>query len=211
MSENKIIRRAKANFPTVLLTLLSIVQALALELLWGHISEQGYLFDLSLVAILSWLQIGATLLGILLIWLIYSDLILRFSWVPTTTDAIFPFLVGILEFAQISALGPTTIGLWLIVLSVLFAAMAWISRTSMRRARLDKENEDFFKNFKPATLRDHLVAAAPAAFLLILGVYFLLSRNQGWFALVAMVVVVVLLTYQMWMSHVYTQRSYRSE
>ena len=135
-SENKISRRAKRNFPTVLLTLLSIVQAFALELLWGHISAQAYLYDLSFIAVLSWLQIGATLLGILLIWLVYSDLVLRLSWIPTTTDAIFPFFVGIFEFAQIGALGPSTIGLWFIMLSVLFSAMSWISHSSLKRARL---------------------------------------------------------------------------
>lgn len=33
--------RARANLPTVLLTLLSIVQALALEILWTHVRENG--------------------------------------------------------------------------------------------------------------------------------------------------------------------------
>ena len=124
MADNQISRRAKANLPTVLLTLLSIVQALALELMWTHLGEQPYLYTWSFIAFLSWLQIGATFLGILLIWLIYSDLVMRFSWVPATTDAIFPFLVGIVEFANISALGPNKIGLWFVLLGVLFAAMA---------------------------------------------------------------------------------------
>ena len=51
----------------VLLTLLSIVQALALELIWSHLHEVDYLFEVSLTAAIAWLQIGATLLGIVLI------------------------------------------------------------------------------------------------------------------------------------------------
>lgn len=211
MSENRISRRAKANFPTVLLTLLSIVQALALELLWGHLTEQNYLYKFTFLSVLGWIQISATLLGILLIWLIYSDLVLRLSWVPTTTDAVFPFLVGILEFAQISVLGPSTIGAWFIVLSVLFAAMAWISHRSMKRARLDDDNHEFFKRINPATWRDHVRAGAPAGILVVLGASIWLSENRGWFALVAIVFVAILLAYQIWMNHIYTSRSYQSE
>jgi hypothetical protein len=194
-----------------MLTLLSIVQAFAVELMWAHLSEQAYLYDLSFMAILSWLQIVATLLGILLIWLIYSDLVLRLSWVPTTTDAIFPFLVGILEFAQIGALGPTTIGLWFAILSVLFAAMAWISQATMKRARLDRDNDDFFENIDPASWRDHFVTVIPAVTLLIIGVYIWLMSNQGWFALMALIFAIMLLTYQIRMNHVFTQRSYQRE
>ena len=209
MRENPISQRAKANFPTVLLTLLSIVQALALELLWGHVSEQDYLYSLSFLAILSWTQISATLIGILLIWLIYSDLVLRLVWVPRTVDAIFPFFVGIFEFAQISALGPSTIGLWFMMLGILFGAMAWISQSSMKQARLDPANQVFFKNVSPATRRDHLMNFAPAVVLLVIGVYLWVSGAQGWIALIAMALTVVLLSYQMWMSHVYTRCSYQ--
>jgi hypothetical protein len=120
--------------------------------MWTHLGEQPYLYTWSFIAFLSWLQIGATFLGILLIWLIYSDLVMRFSWVPATTDAIFPFLVGIVEFANISALGPNKIGLWFVLLGVLFAAMAWVSQVTMRRARLDGDNEEFFSAVAPGDL-----------------------------------------------------------
>ncbi len=59
-------QRAKAHMPMVLLTLLSIIQALAPELTWEHIREQPYLLELTLTAALGWLQIATTLLGILL-------------------------------------------------------------------------------------------------------------------------------------------------
>ena len=96
-------------------------------------------------------KIGATLLGILLIWLIYSGLVMRFAWVPTTKDAVFPFLVGIVEFALISALGPDTLGLWFIILGGLYGAMSWISQATMAHARQDAENALFFSNSPPSS------------------------------------------------------------
>ena len=211
MSSNQISFRAKENFPTVLLTLLSIVQAFALELMWTHVSEQTYLYSLSFVAVLSWLQIIATLLGILLIWLIYSDLVLRLSWVPTTTDSIFPFFVGLLEFTQISLLGPTTIGVWFVVLAALFAAMGWISQTTMKRAREDDSNVEFFHKIQPATMRDHLVTIIPSLILLVIGIVIWKIDIQGWVAFTAISFATILLGYQIRMNHVYTQRSYTQE
>ena len=151
MSDNQIRRRAKINFPTVLLTLLSIVQALALELMWTHLGEHPYLYEWSFLSALGWLQIVTTLLGILLIWLIYSGLVMRFSWVPSTSDAIFPFLVGIIEFAHIGVLGPSTIGIWFIITSILFATMASVTQVTMRRARNDADNDHFFSNIPRAS------------------------------------------------------------
>lgn len=209
VSENQTSRRAKANFPTVLLTLLSIVQAFALELMWTHINEHAYLYELSFVSVLSWLQIVATLLGVLLIWLIYSDLVLRLSWLPTTTDAIFPFVVGILEFVQIGILGPTTIGPWFLLLAILFSAMAWISQATMKRARQDQDNVDFFKNVEPASWNDHLVTIIPVLTLSIVGMLIWLLNDQGWFSLIALALAVILLSYQIRMNHIFTQSSYR--
>jgi hypothetical protein len=61
----------------VLLTLLSIVQALALELLWSHVRESVYLFDMSWTALLTWIQVGTTFLGIVVIWIAYASIAMR--------------------------------------------------------------------------------------------------------------------------------------
>ena len=117
--------RAKEHFPTVLLTLLSIVQALALELLWSHLRESEYLFAFSWPAFISWIQITATLLGLVLIWVVYASNVMRFRWVPVTSDSVYPFLIGLLEFMLIETLGPDEIGQWLILMSVIFGMMVW--------------------------------------------------------------------------------------
>jgi hypothetical protein len=208
MADNQTSRRAKVNFPTVLLTLLSIVQALAVELMWTYLSTQTDLYSWSFIAVLGWLQLGANLMGILLLWLIYSDLVLRFSWVPRTIDAIFPFLVGILEFAQISTLGSEQIGLWFMLLSILFAAMAWISQTTKKRARQDDDNRDFFANVSPATGRDYAMSIFLVVLLLLVGVGLWLSENRGWWAFTALLVATTMLANQIRLNHAFTQRSY---
>ena len=128
---------------------------------------------------------------------------------PITTDALFPFLIGLLEFAQIGMLGAGNLGPWFVLLSILFVAMAWISQTSMKRARAAKENDDFFRNIQPATWRDHVPTVLPSILLLAVGIGFWFKPDEGWVALAAVLIVIGLLAYRMWMSHIYTQRSYR--
>ena len=91
--------RAKEQLPSVLLTLMSIIQALALEFLWDvvRVTPREFTWD----AVLDWLQIAANMLGILQLWLFYTSAAMRFRWVPTTQDLLFPFVIGILEFTLI--------------------------------------------------------------------------------------------------------------
>jgi hypothetical protein len=146
--------RAINNFPMVLLTLLSIVQALAFELLWAAVHQHHELYQWSMVAAIGWVQITAMLLGIILVWMSYATNVMRFRWVPSTVDSLFPFLVGILQFIMIDNLGIERISVWLLLLALLFAGMNWISHHNMKRARLNPENEEYFVNRNPATLRD---------------------------------------------------------
>ena len=109
---NPMRNRVKEHFPTVLLTLLSIVQALALELLWSALQETRPLFELTWTALTGWTQITATVLGIVLIWVVYASNAMRFRWVPTTSDSVYPFFIGLMEFMQIEYLGTENLGQW---------------------------------------------------------------------------------------------------
>jgi hypothetical protein len=111
--------RAKEKFPMVLLTLLSIVQALALEFLWDHVRHRAEIFEISVIAFLGWLQIGASLIVIILIWLMYAGMLMRFRWTPTVTDSIWPFLVGLIQFLMIEIMGAEKLALWVIVLALM--------------------------------------------------------------------------------------------
>ncbi|MBT8145833.1 MAG: hypothetical protein KJN90_03220, partial [Gammaproteobacteria bacterium] len=85
---SKLRQRAQENFPAVLLTLISIIQALALELLWGKITGTESLWQTDMVALVGWGMVSVTLLGILQIWIMYSCMVMGFVWLPSLRDSI---------------------------------------------------------------------------------------------------------------------------
>ncbi len=193
---NSIRIRAKEHFPSQVLTLLSIVQALALELLWSHLHEADYLFEPTWIAAVSWLQIVATLLGIILIWVVYSGNVMRFRWVPTTSDSVLPFFIGLTEFMLIETLGPDQIGLWLLFMAVTFGLMNWVAHATMRRARLDGDNDEYFDKMRPAQLRDFYPGIAIVSGFTLVGVYLLTSGDGGMPALFALLATITVLGWQ---------------
>ena len=208
---NAMRERAKEHFPTVLLTLLSIVQALALELLWAHLHESDYLFEPTWIAVLSWVQIAATLLGIVLIWVVYASNVMRFRWVPATSDSVYPFVIGLLEFLLIDTLGPDEIGPWLVLLGLVFGVMQWVAHHTMRRARQDTDNDAFFADVDPAVLRDFYPQIAVVCTLVLAGIYILLSGDQGAVAMLALLATNGLLVRQFYEAAVFWERSITDE
>jgi hypothetical protein len=163
--------RAKSQLPHVLLTLLSIIQALALELFWSEVQTLEVLFTASWLAVITWTQVTATFLGILVIWVVYATTVMRFSWVPGISDSVVPFLVGLLQFILIESLGSASAGAWLVSLAVIFGLMHGESHLIMRRARRDPDNDEFFRQINPATFRDSIPPAVMVVCLLGLGAY----------------------------------------
>ena len=208
---NSIRNRAKEQLPVVLLTLLSIVQALALELMWGYVTGQQYLYRADWAALVGWIQLAATFLGILLIWLIYASNVMRFRWVPTTADSVFPFGIGVVEFTLIEVMGPEDLGLWFLTMALIFAIVTLASHLSFRQARADGDNAEFFRTIAPATPRDFLPSFVNVAAQAGLGVYFLVSGHQGWLALVALSLVVASMLYQMYLTDYFWRRSVGTE
>jgi len=203
--------RTKQHLPTVLLTLLSIIQALALELLWTHITESHYLFEPSWLVAMYWTQILASFLGIVLIWIVYASSAMRFRWVPRTSDSVFPFLVGILQFSLVEALGPDNFGYWLINLSLLFGLMTLVDHSIMRRARRDSENDIYFRQFRPATVHDFYPSIAIFIGLAIAGVYLWFSKDSVVVAAFALLVTNGLIVWLLLKSATYWDRSVSDE
>jgi len=158
--------RTKEHFPSVLVTLLSIFQALALELLWGRVRESPYLFEGGLRAWIGWVQAGAVLLGVLAIWISYTSVVMRLRWVPRVPDMVVPFGIGLLEFALVDLMGPGTAGAWLVVFAATYAATMAGTHVLYRRARAEPENAEYFRQLEPATWRDFRAEAGIVAALL---------------------------------------------
>ena len=184
---NKIRRRAQVHFPTVLLTLISIIQALALEILWSKAVESDWLWALNFQAAIGWGMLLVAFLGILQIWVMYSTMVMGFIWQPYLRDSIVPFIIGIQEFLSITLIGESFNTLWLYVLGSIFISANWVSHSSFRRARQNPENEEFFSKMSPATLRDYWPAMAIVSSLVFLGIAIYLTQNQNWLPLLAIV------------------------
>jgi hypothetical protein len=63
--------------------------------------------------------------------------------------------------------------------------MTWISHRTMRRARLDGENDEFFASLTPATARDFIPAFVIIFVLVLAGTYLGVTGDRGTIALVA--------------------------
>jgi hypothetical protein len=199
--------RATEMLPSVLLTVLSIVQALALELLWTRIRESPYLWISGWDALLGWTQVAAMLLGFLVVWLFFVSVVMRFRWLPSIQDSVVPFGIGILEFSLIDLMGPDSLGLWLYALALIFAVSTWASHTIFRRARQHPANREFFESMSPATLRDFAPSIGAIAGIGLLGLVLQVSGNQGWLALVAVLIAIAALAYQIDLTRRYWKRS----
>lgn len=204
---NSIRQRATSMFPSVMLTVLSMVQALALELLWTRLSESPFLWDGGWNALLGWAQVLAVLLGLLEIWLFYISLVLRLSWVPSMWDSVVPFGIGIIEFTLIELTRPDSIGLWLCTAAVLliFAILAG-HHIAVRARRLD-ENQEFFSDIGRASRRDFILPAIAGAILVALGISIQLMGDPGLLALVSVVFVIWLIAQQAQLTRRFWQQS----
>jgi hypothetical protein len=188
--------RARDNLPPVLLTLLSIVQAIALETLWDHIIHRQELFEASWTATLGWLQVSVSLLLIILIWLVYVSLVMRFRWTPTIADLTLPFFVGLVELLMIEVMGLEKLGAWFLVLALISAMLYWLTHSLFIRTRRDPENAEFFRHIRPATWRDHVLNAVSILVAILTGVWLWLSGDKGWVALLALLIALFLVGYQ---------------
>ena len=205
---NVIRQRAKENFPTVLLSILGIMQALAMEILWSKIQEIDYLFELSWLSVIVWSQIVATFMGVVIVWVAYSSSAMRFRWVPTTMDSIFPFLIGLLEFVMIESIDPNEPSLWFFAMALLFASMNLVTHSMMRAARKDADNAFFFKAVTPAKLSDFQKEFATVATILLISCYFMLSSNNHTFVVLTPILLVnALLLFQFYLAEKFWARS----
>ena len=194
---NRIKARALAQFPSVLLTLISIIQALALELLWSKIDGSEFLWSSGESALIGWGMITVCFMGILVIWLVFTTMVMGLVWEPMLRDSIAPFAIGLQEFMLISLVEETFNPYWLLVLASVFVTTNWITHLSMKRARAQAENALFFEGISPAKLRDFLPAIAIVAGFSVLAAVMLAFPGQRLLTYLALLVANGILVAQM--------------
>ncbi len=187
--------RAKELLPAVMLTLLSMIQALALEFYWTQLVDSPFLFEGGWNAFVGWAQAVVVLWGILQVWVFYVSIVLRFSWLPSLEDALTPFFVGLLEFGMIETMHPDTMGPWLLLMGGIFALMVVTARRSMIRARREPANAYFFDHVEVPSWRDLKESIATVVILLTDGLILCVWTSKG-LTVFAIFVVIAALTYQ---------------
>lgn len=199
--------RATDLFPSVLLTVLSMIQALALELLWTRLRESPYLWIAGWDALIGWTQVAAMLLGFLVVWLFYVSIVMRFRWLPFLQDSVVPFAIGILEFTLVDLMGPDSLSLWFYAMAFIFAVSTWASHNIYGRARRDPANREFFDSVQLATMRDFAPAIVAIAGIALLGLALHLSGGPRWLAFGSLLFTIAGLANQIGMTRRFWRRS----
>jgi hypothetical protein len=183
------IQRARELVPTLILTVLSMIQALALEFYWSKIGASEFLWQWGWTAAIGWLQVTIMLEGILLIWVLYVSFILRFSWLPSLEDTLLPFLIGLFEFAMIDLTEPALVGPWMMLLALIFALAVLGSHTTMRRAALDPANAYFFdQNSTSRGWLSYIHSGASIIGLMLIGLLLWVSNPAPWIVFIALLI-----------------------
>ncbi|MCA9506173.1 MAG: hypothetical protein H6748_00805 [Spirochaetaceae bacterium] len=141
--------RAKTHFPSVLLTLTSIIQAIALETLWSSLTDEVDRLGLAHVPLDTWLQASALFIAIVVLWVYYAQLVMRLVWVPGLTDSLVPFLLGIGQFIEAGSLGTADVALWLAPFPFIFLVLFGSWNRTLRRAAEEPENAAVIHSFFP--------------------------------------------------------------
>lgn len=188
--------RARELLPSIIITVLSLIQAIALELYWSKISGSDFLFAGGWEATLGWMQAVVMFMGMLLIWIIYVSAVLRFSWLPSMEDTLIPFYIGLMEFGMIDLMGPDLLGPWFLLLAGIFALSTLANHLVMRRARSDPANDYFFRSVAPASWRDYLTSITVVGVLLLMGVILWVLDDAHILATIALSLAVLALAYQ---------------
>lgn len=169
---------------------MSIVQAIALDSLWSHTISHVNFEAFPSLDVLSLLLATASLAVIVLVWLSYVALLMRFIWVPSLADASLPIFVGVVQFALIELATPNRIGYWFLMLALLMAMVTLINQRFFRKARQDPRNSEFFDGVSPATWRDLLPQFIYAFTGLVIGVGFLFFESSNRLAIVCVLLVI---------------------
>jgi len=200
--------RAREFMPQVLLTELSIIQALALEVLWSSIHSTPHLWQGGFAAVLGWLQALTVFLGILVMWIFYVSLVMRYRWKPRVNDSVVPFLLGVLEFTMAEMLEPRHLPLWFYVLASIFLGASATSFVMIRRAvREDEYSEAIVAELQGSLARNAAFAIALVGVLVLCGAAVQLAGPDGAVALVAVGVAITVLLVQAAIIRTYWNRS----
>jgi hypothetical protein len=154
--------RARELFPQVLLAVLGVIQALALELVWSKGVGGLDAWRAAGAYVAGVLQIVAILLGVVVVWAMYANLVMRFSWMPRFRDLLTPFAIGISEFLVVEWMTPDRLPAWFVGMALLFAISMGTNFETFRGAILPADDVK-----RVGSLREQLGSYVPGGVALV--------------------------------------------
>ncbi len=133
---------AKKRIADFYLTLISIIQSLALGYLFEYLQYEKVFGDRFSGTYL--LQVIATLQVIILVWFEYAMSVVVFRWVINIIDSLIPFLFGVSQYVLIAFMNheSDTEGLWFLGFSILAAVALFAFKNQETKSRRESENAE---------------------------------------------------------------------
>lgn len=127
-------RKMKDSFTPVYLTVLSVIQAVAMADL-ASVVANGY----TQLTSVQWLQAAITFATLIIVWDAFTQVSILWEWVPDIRDSAIPFVIGALELFLIHTIVLSLSG-WLFA-SALLSGMATLANWhTTRQASKEAEN-----------------------------------------------------------------------
>src|SRR5579863_5741635 len=127
-------QKLKDQFSSVYLTLLSVIQGVALADLAAVVATNSQQFTLT-----QWLLVLVAFGSVITTWSQYTMHIISLNWIPDVRDALIPFVLGALELF-FNHLIPLSLGGWLFVGTLFSSWGAFATWHTQRRAGQEAEN-----------------------------------------------------------------------
>lgn len=180
-SPDRFVQRAENTFGTVYLTLISIVQGVALGFLAQATAGSYDTLGID--------RIGRTVGAILIIIAVWQEYMVKataFSWVPTILDTIFPFLLGVGEFLLAAAiLKPLAHYLLLVCVFYGVGAFACLNYYVQAGRSTSQVSRDSRLVISVHYRTQYKIAAGGFVYALSLWVIIASSHATGWHGLIA--------------------------
>jgi hypothetical protein len=143
-------RRAMELFPSTYMTMVSLIEAIALELLVGRLQSMPRADGFSSAVLIGWLQIAFMFEVVLGVWIAYAILSTAARWITTFRDSAVVFALGIWQFLAIGWIGEVPSHYWLGWGGVGCFIAIVIVRGAYVAARRIPGNEIFVRSFPVA-------------------------------------------------------------
>ncbi len=135
--------RAKEAFPSLNITLVGMIVAIALEALVGRLREVDAAFTLTGESLAIWLQGIFVFQVAFYLWVAYAVLAFLARWSMRWVDFVAPFFLGVVMFALSPLIGTERMDAWFGLIGLGFISGTWVFLRNVALAASDPENVYF--------------------------------------------------------------------